>query len=264
MLGHLALVDEQAIDAVADELLRRSEMMQAREARFGAQVRALDAAHQEMRSGVRDAVPGHVHAEARAGAAARRPARPASTHRRCWNRRAPAADAAERPRLRCARSGSTQRAARALDSWKYVGFEDHFRGPRDEIRRRQADYVPEFAGASRRARCGMRAWRVPRPAARGRHHRARPRSQPRDGGSRAARAGSPPTKSTCCSFLRTAPDGSLGGLFAAQVIEHLEPDYLMQHARSRVPRVAARLAASCSRRSIPRAGRHSSRATSAT
>ena len=51
VLGHLALVDEQAIGAVADELLRRSEMMQAREARYDAQVRALDAAHQEMRSG---------------------------------------------------------------------------------------------------------------------------------------------------------------------------------------------------------------------
>ena len=36
VLGHLALVDEQAINAVADELLRRSEMMQARETRFGA------------------------------------------------------------------------------------------------------------------------------------------------------------------------------------------------------------------------------------
>ena len=51
LLGHVALVDEQAIGAVADELLRRSEVMQAREARYGAQVRALDAAHQEMRSG---------------------------------------------------------------------------------------------------------------------------------------------------------------------------------------------------------------------
>ena len=51
VLGHLALVDEQAINAVADELLRRTEMMQVRDARFQAQVRALDAAHQEMRSG---------------------------------------------------------------------------------------------------------------------------------------------------------------------------------------------------------------------
>jgi O-antigen chain-terminating methyltransferase len=28
------------------------------------------------------------------------------------------------------------------------------------------------------------------------------------------------------SYLRAVPDGSLGGLFAAQVIEHLEPAYL--------------------------------------
>ena len=30
------------------------------------------------------------------------------------------------------------------------------------------------------------------------------------------------------SYLLAQPDGSLGGLFAAQVVEHLEPDYLMR------------------------------------
>ena len=30
------------------------------------------------------------------------------------------------------------------------------------------------------------------------------------------------------SHLRRLPDGSLGGLFAAQVVEHLEPDYLLR------------------------------------
>jgi O-antigen chain-terminating methyltransferase len=29
-------------------------------------------------------------------------------------------------------------------------------------------------------------------------------------------------------FLARQPDGSIGGLFAAQVVEHLEPDYLMR------------------------------------
>jgi O-antigen chain-terminating methyltransferase len=29
------------------------------------------------------------------------------------------------------------------------------------------------------------------------------------------------------SFLRALPDGALGGLLAAQVVEHLEPDYLL-------------------------------------
>ena len=58
-----------------------------------------------------------------------------SAARRCRPARGPAA------------TGGTPSGGRALDSWKYVGFEDRFRGPRDEIRQRQADYVPEFAGA---------------------------------------------------------------------------------------------------------------------
>jgi O-antigen chain-terminating methyltransferase len=34
------------------------------------------------------------------------------------------------------------------------------------------------------------------------------------------------TKADALSYLRELPDGSLGGLFAAQVVEHLEPAYL--------------------------------------
>ena len=37
-----------------------------------------------------------------------------------------------------------------------------------------------------------------------------------------------PLPATRCSYLASLPDGSLGGLFAAQVVEHLEPDYLMR------------------------------------
>ena len=40
------------------------------------------------------------------------------------------------------------------------------------------------------------------------------------------------------SFLASLPDGSLGGLFAAQVVEHLQPDYLLQPARRGVPQAA--------------------------
>ena len=57
-------------------------------------------------------------------------------------------DAAADRRAPACRARQHAPSARALDSWKYLGFEDHFRGPRDEIRQRQADYVPEFAGAA--------------------------------------------------------------------------------------------------------------------
>jgi SAM-dependent methyltransferase len=115
----------------------------------------------------------------------------------------------------------------ALDSWKYVGFEDHFRGPRDEIRRRQADYVPEFAGAHDvlDAGCGRGEFldllREAGVTARGLdlNHEMVEVCRAR---------GLAADEIDVLQFLRTAPDGSLGGLFAAQVIEHLEPDYLLR------------------------------------
>ncbi len=36
------------------------------------------------------------------------------------------------------------------------------------------------------------------------------------------------TAGDALSYLVSQPDGSLGGLFAAQVVEHLAPDYLMR------------------------------------
>ena len=65
-------------------------------------------------------------------------------------------------------------------------------------------------------------------AARGpRHQRARHRPQPRDGrdlpGARPRRRARRRADAICASL----PDESLGGLFAAQVVEHLPPDYLL-------------------------------------
>jgi SAM-dependent methyltransferase len=208
-VGHLALVDEQAIAAVADELLRRSETMQAREARYGAQVRALDAAHQEMRSGF------------------------ATLYQATFTmkrelERLPGGAAAPAHRTATPVSGSaTGAAVAALDSWKYVGFEDRFRGPRDEIRRRQADYVPEFAGARDvlDAGCGRGEFldllREAGITARGLdlNHEMVEVCRAR---------GLAAEEIDILQFLQTTTDGSLGGLFAAQVIEHLEPDYLLR------------------------------------
>ena len=42
---------------------------------------------------------------------------------------------------------NSQAFAPALDAYKYVGFEDRFRGSREAIRARLEDYVPLFAGA---------------------------------------------------------------------------------------------------------------------
>ena len=114
----------------------------------------------------------------------------------------------------------------ALDSHKYVGFEDRFRGSSDDIRQRVSEYLPFFDGRARCARHRLRQGRVPVAPARPRASRpAASTSTPPWWMSAASRGWTrqKPTRSPTCA---RQPDGSLGGLFAAQVVEHLEPRYL--------------------------------------
>ena len=116
-------------------------------------------------------------------------------------------------------------AAPDLDSHKYVGFEDEFRGSADEIRRRVAEYLPVYAGASDvlDIGCGrgefLTLLREQGVSARGIDLNAAMVDVCREKGLDAHRA-------DALTYLLAQPDGSVGGLFAAQVIEHLEPSYL--------------------------------------
>src|SRR5258705_4337258 len=114
-----------------------------------------------------------------------------------------------------------------LDSHKYVGFEDQFRGAPDEIRRRVQEYVPIFAKAGDVLDVGC--------------GRGEFLALLREHGVSARGIDINPAMVEVClgkglqaettdavAYLRGLPDGSLGGLFAAQVVEHLEPRYLMQ------------------------------------
>jgi len=114
-----------------------------------------------------------------------------------------------------------------LDSHKYVGFEDQFRGSPDEIRRRVEEYLPLFANASDVLDVGC--------------GRGEFLELLRDRGVRARGIDINPAMVEVCkgkglhaeagdalAYLGGLPDGSLGGLFAAQVVEHLEPRYLMR------------------------------------
>ena len=114
-----------------------------------------------------------------------------------------------------------------LDAHQYVCFEDVFRGAPEEIAARQRTYLPYFEGASDvlDVGCGRGEFLAllhdQGIAARGVDTNAEAVERCRARGLEA-------TRSDALAYLRSLPDGSIGGLFSAQVVEHLEADYLMQ------------------------------------
>ena len=114
-----------------------------------------------------------------------------------------------------------------LDAHQYVCFEDVFRGSPEEIAARQRAYLPYFEGASDvlDVGCGrgefLALLRDEGIAARGVDANATAVERCRERGLEA-------TRSDALGYLRSLPDESIGGLFSAQVVEHLEADYLMQ------------------------------------
>jgi SAM-dependent methyltransferase len=116
---------------------------------------------------------------------------------------------------------------RPLDSYKYVGFEDQFRGSRQVIRERLESYVPFFAGASDVLDIGCGRGEFLELLA-GADVRARGIDLNHEMAELCRSRGLDVTEADAVSYLTTLPDGSLGGLFAAQVVEHLQPDYLLR------------------------------------
>ncbi|HUF48525.1 MAG TPA: methyltransferase domain-containing protein [Vicinamibacterales bacterium] len=188
------------LGAMADDWLRRSESLAAREGRLAARLASLadvqataSLAQQTALSLKRDVE--RLLAEGRPDAGAGTPASQAA-------------------------------AAPDLDSFKYLGFEDQFRGSPEVIRARLADYVPLFTDVTDVVDLGcgrgefLELLREGGLAARGvdLNHEMAETSRAR---------GFEVAETDALSFLRAQPDGSIGGLFAAQVVEHLEPGYLM-------------------------------------
>jgi SAM-dependent methyltransferase len=123
-----------------------------------------------------------------------------------------------------------------LESHKYVGFEDQFRGSPEEIRRRVAEYLPIFLGIGDQE-SGMKASDVLDVGC----GRGEFLDLLREHGVGASGIDVNPAMVEMCrargldavtgdalTYVRGLPDASLGGLFAAQVVEHLEPRYLTQ------------------------------------
>jgi 2-polyprenyl-3-methyl-5-hydroxy-6-metoxy-1,4-benzoquinol methylase len=115
--------------------------------------------------------------------------------------------------------------ARPADSPTYVGFEDRFRGPVQEIRRRIEDYVALFGPATDVLDVGCGRGEL-LEALRDRGVRAR--GIDANGAMvEVCRAnGLDVQQSDALGYLEAQADGSLGGLTAIQVVEHFEPAYL--------------------------------------
>ncbi len=196
------------IEEQADETRRHQESLAAWERRSSHAMTSLGAAHEELRTSVAVLQQAAQHlkremarlAESGVAVAAGRTGAPA----------APAPP--DMPR-------------EALDSHTYVGFEDRFRGSPEEIRRRVADYVPIFEGSADvlDVGCGRGEF-----LALLREHGIRARGVDLNGAmvDVCREQGLDAERADAVAYLTQQPDGSIGGLFAAQVIEHLEPRHL--------------------------------------
>ena len=195
-----------ALDGLSDEVRRRAEAAVARERRY---VRQVD----ELRTTVGQVEHGLLALRRQIERLAADDAAPGGAAR------------ADGPRA----GGAAVKAALddAADAYAYVGFENLYRGSRDEIRSRLTEYLPLFEGAAGvlDVGCGRGEFldllRERKIEARGVDVNAGMVEECRARGLEAS-AGD------ALAYLDALEDGSLGGLFAAQVVEHLQPDYLVR------------------------------------
>ena len=116
--------------------------------------------------------------------------------------------------------------AAADQSYRYVAFENRFRGSTDEIRARVAAYLPQFEGANDvlDVGCGRGEFL---DLLRERGISATGVDINHDMVELCRARGLEVVQGDALAHLEQLDDGGLGGLFAAQVVEHLEPARLL-------------------------------------
>ena len=221
--GLLALKQESlfalntSLSGLTDAYAKYRESLEAREYRYEARTTAIAAGHEELR--------GIIGLNQQAIVALKRAVK------------GPRVRASAGPQIAEA-GGPTDVFAPSLDAYKYVAFEDQFRGSREEIRERLESYIPYFqhrsskgAGESRPSGdvldvgCGRGEF-LDLLAAQGIAARGIDLNQEMAEVCRAR--GLNVVEADAVQYLTSLPDDSLGGIFAAQVVEHLEPSYLLQ------------------------------------
>jgi SAM-dependent methyltransferase len=115
----------------------------------------------------------------------------------------------------------------SLNAYKYVGFENKFRGAESDIRERLLQYVAIFEGASNVLDLGCgRGEFLALLAERG--ISAHGLDINHEMVEACLASGLDAREGDAIAYLESIPDGSLGGLIAVQVVEHFQPPYLVR------------------------------------
>ncbi len=204
------------LSGLSDELLKRYDSLRGRDQRYDTRITdlatALSVIQQQALALRREVARGLASPPVTATAAASGQTAPAAP---------PAAAAA------VAHTPQQMLADDRLQSAQYAGFEDIFRGSEDDISSRMSDYVALFAGASQvvDVGCGRGEFLE---LLRGAGITALGVDQNHEMVERCRAKGFDVAETDGLSFLLATPPGSLGGLIATQVVEHLQPDYLLR------------------------------------
>ncbi len=205
LTGGRADVVNAGLSAVADDWLKRWESLNVREARFLARLASLDDVAETARLAQQTALA--LKRDVERIQVSRIPPDAGGTGVAGAEPTGPPGDEVD------------------LDAFKYVGFENAFRGSPADIRRRLEEYVPRFRGRSDilDIGCGrgefLELLRQEGISARGLDLNPAMVDEARGRGLDAVKA-------DALAYLQGLPDASIGGLFAAQVVEHLPAGYL--------------------------------------
>jgi SAM-dependent methyltransferase len=229
-----ALVLNASLSGMAENVAKHAESMAAREHRSEARTGAIADSQRELAGTIGMLQQGFMTLKreleriARAGAAASESLPGSGIRPSTGSGRPERVEGRDPESVQEAREPEVGRAfAPALDSYKYVGFEDQFRGSRDAIRARFESYLPLFEGRTDILDVGCgRGEFLDLLAARGVPARGIDLNHEMAEVCRAR--GLDVTEADAVGYLLTLPDASLGGIFSAQVVEHLEPAYLLR------------------------------------
>ena len=203
-VGGQAEVVNAAISALSDDWLKHWETMLAKEARFESRHPALLEAYGELKDKVTLAQQSAILLKRQVEQLIREGVQVTTNE---------------------GTAGQPAAGAPTLDAFKYVAFEDRFRGSQQEIRNRLTDYLPIFTGASHVLDIGCGRGELLdlfRSAGIGAHGIDTNSSMVQECRDRGLSADC----GDAIAYLDRLPDASLDGLIAIQVVEHLEPAYL--------------------------------------